>query len=123
MLSETSGDFADVPEHPERIPTTINASSPTDNLSVFMFSSEGEGTHFTRAGCQRLCRFSLVVLALLCPGRNPDGRDILVGVSCAVVRCHSFFNRDRDDYGASSSIGSAFCGFVWHTHDTSGDVR
>jgi hypothetical protein len=43
MLSETSGDFADDPEHPERIPATTNASTLTDNLNVFMFSSEDGG--------------------------------------------------------------------------------
>src|ERR1700722_7375899 len=37
MLSETSGDFAGAPEHPERNPITTNANGLTDNLSIFIF--------------------------------------------------------------------------------------
>ena len=36
-VSETSGDFVAVCEHPVRIPTASNATITTDNLSFFIF--------------------------------------------------------------------------------------
>src|SRR5580693_1901161 len=46
MLSETSGDFADVPEHPEIAPAASNANTVTNALSVFMFLLRGIPTEF-----------------------------------------------------------------------------
>src|SRR5450755_2808595 len=37
QLSETSGDFVDVVEHPTRVPTTTSASKVKHRLSVFIF--------------------------------------------------------------------------------------
>ena len=36
MLSETSGDFVGVLEHPERVPTIKSVRKGTNNLAVFM---------------------------------------------------------------------------------------
>src|ERR1700676_986259 len=37
MLSETSGDFADVPKQPDKIAAANRVSNVADNLSFFMF--------------------------------------------------------------------------------------
>src|ERR1700730_1524072 len=45
MLSETSGDFVDVPEHPEMRPTTTNVSTCRDTFRVCIFAPQRMRAH------------------------------------------------------------------------------